>query len=74
MKESQANSQQQVQSDQGTFTYAGINGVFFCPSTYPSCAGKTNSFDTLLMNKNKTYFNGTNNIYSTVPAVLFVKR
>lgn len=51
--------------------YAGINGSFFCPASYPGCAGKTNSFDTLLMNKNKHYFNSANNIYSTVPAVIF---
>lgn len=25
--------------------FAGINGSYFCPSTYPDCAGKTNSFD-----------------------------
>lgn len=47
--------------------YAAINGTFFCPPDYASCAGKTNSFDTLLMNKNKTYFNSDNNVYSTVP-------
>lgn len=51
--------------------FAGINGSYFCPASYPSCAGKTNSFDTLLMNKNKHYFNSDNNIYSTVPAVIF---
>ena len=51
--------------------YAGVNGSYFCPATYPSCAGKTNSFDTLLMNKNKKYFNSDNNVYSTVPAVIF---
>ncbi|MEK7622831.1 MAG: phosphodiester glycosidase family protein [Patescibacteria group bacterium] len=51
--------------------FAGINGSYFCPASYPSCAGKTNSFDTLLMNKNKVYFNSTNNVYSTVPAVVF---
>lgn len=51
--------------------YAGINGSYFCPAEYPSCAGKTNSFDTLLMNKNKTYFNSDNNVYSTVPAAIF---
>lgn len=51
--------------------YAGINGSYFCPAEYPSCAGKTNSFDTLLMNKNKVYFNSDNNVYSTVPAVIF---
>lgn len=51
--------------------YAGINGSYFCPASYPACAGKTNSFDTLIMNKNKTYFNSDNNIYSTVPLVVF---
>lgn len=51
--------------------YAGINGTFFCPADYPSCAGKTNSFDTLLMNKNKVYFNSANNVYSNVPLVYF---
>jgi len=51
--------------------FAGINGPYFCPAEYPSCAGKTNSFDTLLMNKKKTYFNSDNNVYSTVPAVIF---
>lgn len=25
--------------------YAGVNGTYFCPSTYPNCAGKANSFD-----------------------------
>lgn len=51
--------------------YAGINGSFFCPPEYPSCSGKTNSFDTLLMNKNKRYFNSDNNVYSTIPAAIF---
>ena len=51
--------------------YAGINGPYFCPETYPSCAGKKNSFDTLIMNKNKTYFNSSNNVYSSVPAAIF---
>lgn len=51
--------------------YAGVNGSYFCPADYPSCAGKVNAFDTLLMNKNKAYFNSDNNVYSTVPAVIF---
>ena len=51
--------------------FAGINGPYFCPAEYPSCAGKTNSFDTLLMNKNKVYFNSDNNVYSSVPAFIF---
>lgn len=51
--------------------FAGVNGAYFCPAEYPSCAGKTNSFDTLLMNKNKTYFNSENNKYSSVPLIYF---
>lgn len=54
-----------------TGAFAGINGGYFCPASYTSCAGKTNSFDTLVMNRNKVYFNSDNNIYSTVPAVIF---
>lgn len=52
--------------------FAGVNGSYFCPASYPSCAGKANSFDTLLMNKKKTYFNSDNNVYSTVPAAIFL--
>lgn len=51
--------------------YAGVNGSYFCPASYPTCAGKTNSFDLLLMNKNKTYFNSDNNVYSNNPGVIF---
>lgn len=51
--------------------FAGINGSYFCPASYPTCAGKTNSFDLLVMNKNKHYFNSDNNVYSTNPAVIF---
>lgn len=51
--------------------YAGVNGSYFCPADYPSCAGKSNSYDTLVMNKNKKYFNSDNNVYSTVPAAIF---
>lgn len=51
--------------------YAGVNGSYFCPAEYPSCAGKTNTFDTLTMNTKKHYFNSDNNVYSTVPVVVF---
>ncbi|MEK9200691.1 MAG: phosphodiester glycosidase family protein [Patescibacteria group bacterium] len=51
--------------------FAGINGSYFCPSTYPDCASKTNSFDLLVMNKNKVYFNSDNNVYSSNPGVIF---
>lgn len=51
--------------------FAGINGIYFCPESYPSCAGKTNSFDQLVMNKNKVYFNSDNNVYSQNPVAIF---
>lgn len=51
--------------------FAGVNGTYFCPASYPSCAGKTNSFDLLVMNKNKHYFNSDNNVYSTNPVAIF---
>src|SRR6185436_19054313 len=51
--------------------FAGVNGSYFCPASYPSCAGKTNSFDTLAMNVRKHYINSDNNVYSNVPAVIF---
>lgn len=51
--------------------FAGINGSYFCPADYPRCAGKTNSFDTLAMGENKHYHNSDNNVYSTVPLVVF---
>jgi hypothetical protein len=51
--------------------FAGINGSYFCPADYPACSGKTNTFDTLVMNKNKKYINSDNNVYSTLPAVIF---
>lgn len=51
--------------------FAGINGTYFCPETYPSCVDKKNTFDVLVMNKNKVYFNSDNNVYSTVPVAIF---
>lgn len=51
--------------------FAGVNGTYFCPESYPSCAGKTNSFDLLVMNKNKAYFNSDNNVYSQNPVAIF---
>ncbi len=51
--------------------FAGINGSYFCPPDYPSCAGKVNSFDTLFFNaRTKNYLNSDNNIYSNNPMVV----
>lgn len=51
--------------------FAGVNGSYFCPADYPTCTGKTNSYDLLVMNYKKTYFNSGNNVYSNNPAVIF---
>jgi len=32
--------------------YAGMNGTYFCPPDYASCAGKTNSYDFAVYNSN----------------------
>lgn len=52
--------------------YAGVNGTYFCPAepAYTSC-GANNSFNFLVMNINKYYFNSSNNVYSTNPGVIF---
>jgi exopolysaccharide biosynthesis protein len=51
--------------------FAGINGSYFCPPDYPSCAGKVNSYNTLFFNgRNKKYINSGQNQYSTVPMVV----
>lgn len=51
--------------------FAAINGPYFCPASYPACSSKKNSFDTLMMNRLKVYFNSNNNVYSNVPAAIF---
>jgi hypothetical protein len=52
--------------------YAGINGTYFCPAepAYSSC-GANNSFNFLVMNINKYYFNSDMNVYSTNPGAIF---
>ncbi len=51
--------------------FAGINGSYFCPPDYPSCADKVNSFNTLAFNSRlKKYMNSDQNVYSTVPMVV----
>lgn len=40
---------------------AGINGSYFCPPDYSSCAGKVNSFDfSVWNNRNKKWINAAN--------------
>lgn len=48
--------------------FAAMNGMYFCPADYASCAGKTNTFDTLFFNsRTRTYMNSDNNKFSTIP-------
>jgi exopolysaccharide biosynthesis protein len=48
--------------------YAGMNGMYFCPSDYSWCQAKKNSFDTLFFNsRSKRYLNSDNNVYSVLP-------
>ncbi len=48
--------------------FAAMNGMYFCPADYASCAGKVNTFDTLFFNSRvKAYINSDNNKYSVIP-------
>ena len=41
--------------------YAGVNGTYFCPATYPECASKSNSFDFPVFNSRlHKWINGGN--------------
>lgn len=52
--------------------FAGVNGTYFCPITYPECAGKTNSFDFPIyntrlghwINEDKLFWNGRSIVYT----------
>jgi len=37
--------------------FAGVNGTYFCPATYPQCSESTNAFGLVVMNVEKTYVN-----------------
>lgn len=51
--------------------YAGVNGSYFCPATYPTCTDKKNVFEIMAMNKDKTYFNKDVDPNTDYPAVIF---
>ncbi len=41
--------------------FAGVNGTYFCPASYPECASKTNSFDFPVFNSRlRKWINGGN--------------
>ncbi|MBI3397528.1 phosphodiester glycosidase family protein [Candidatus Woesebacteria bacterium] len=51
--------------------FAGVNGSYFCPETYPDCASKTNSFDFPVynsrlgkwINQGNIFWNGRSMVY-----------
>ncbi|MDO8472069.1 MAG: phosphodiester glycosidase family protein [bacterium] len=51
--------------------FAGVNGSYFCPATYPTCTDKKNVFEIMAMNKDKTYFNSDVDPNTDYPAVIF---
>lgn len=52
--------------------FAGINGSYFCPPDYSSCAGKVNSFDFLLKRTRlNDFINFASNVESALPILVF---
>ncbi len=58
-----------VNQNQG---FAGIHGSYFCPTSYPECAGKTNSFYWKVYNSRlNKMINAHNNIKEDMPFLAF---
>lgn len=52
--------------------YAGVNGTYFCPATYPECSSKTNSFDFPVYNTRLgKWINGGNLFWNSRAIVYF---
>lgn len=52
--------------------FFGINGSYFCPSTYPDCASKTNSFDFPVFNTRLSHWiNGGNLFWNSRSMIYF---
>jgi hypothetical protein len=52
--------------------FAGVNGTYFCPSTYPECSSKTNSFDFPVYNTRQgKWINGGNLFWNSRAMVYF---
>lgn len=51
---------------------SGMNGTYFCPTSYPDCAGKTNSFYAKIIDTNlKKQINATNGFGENFPFIAF---
>lgn len=52
--------------------FAGVNGTYFCPDTYPDCAGKKNSFDFPVYNSRLSkWINGGNLFWNSRSIIYF---
>ena len=63
-----ANLQSYVSKNAG---FAGVNGTYFCPITYPECSGKTNSFDFPVYNTRLGHWINAGNLFWNNRAMVY---
>jgi len=63
-----ANLQSYVTKNSG---FAGVNGTYFCPITYPDCASKTNSFDFPVYNTRLGHWINGGNLFWNNRAMIY---
>lgn len=51
--------------------FAGVNGSYFCPDTYPDCAGKKNSFDFSVYNSRLSKWINQGNLFWNSRAIVY---
>jgi len=51
--------------------FAGVNGTYFCPITYPECSGKTNSFDFPVYNTRLSHWINGGNLFWNGRAMVY---
>jgi hypothetical protein len=51
--------------------FAGVNGTYFCPSTYPDCSSKTNSYDFPVYNSRLNHWVNGGNIFWNSRAIFY---
>ncbi len=51
--------------------FAGVNGTYFCPLTYPECSGKTNSFDFPVYNTRLGHWINAGNLFWNDRAIVY---
>ena len=51
--------------------FGGVNGSYFCPSTYPECSGKTNTFDFPVYNSRLGHWVNGGNLFWNGRAIFY---